>query len=119
VLHFAAHLNFALNYIMLYLDCSGIRFGSQLDEKHLFEWAREISCVLRWEQDTLVIRSKRISEEALRDLLSLFNRYNIPMEQLAQFKNSTNEGWFAAPNMYWYKKVFGKQLNMTVDRNHE
>ncbi len=47
---------------MVYLDCSGVRFGSQLDEKHLFEWAREISCVIRWEQDTLVVRSRRISE---------------------------------------------------------
>jgi ornithine cyclodeaminase/alanine dehydrogenase-like protein (mu-crystallin family) len=96
---------------MIYLDCSGIRFGSQLDEKHLFEWAREISGVLRWEQDTLVIRSKRISQEALRDLLSLFSRYKIPMEQLAQFRTPKNEGWFTAPHMYWHKKVFGKQFS--------
>lgn len=99
---------------MVYLDCSGIRFGSQLDEKHLFEWAHEISGVLRWEQDTLVVRSKRISEEALRDLLSLFNRYDIPMDQLAQFKNINNEEWFTAPHMYWHKKVFGKQFNPTL-----
>jgi hypothetical protein len=32
---------------MIYLDCSGVHFGSQLDEKHLFEWAMEISGVLR------------------------------------------------------------------------
>lgn len=95
---------------MVYLDCSGIGFGSQLDEKHLFAWALEIPCVLRWEQDTLVLRSKRISEAALRDLLAMFDRYDIPMEQLAQFKNSRNETWFAAPNMYWHKKVFGKQF---------
>jgi hypothetical protein len=100
-----------LNCIMIYLNCSGIRFGSQLDEKHLFEWAREIVGVLRWEQDALVVRSKRISEESLRDLLSLFSRYNIPMKQLAQFRSSTNEGWFTAPQMYWHKKVFGKQFN--------
>ena len=93
---------------MVYLNCSGIRFGSVLDEKHLFEWAREISGVLRWEQDTLVVRSKRISEVALRDLLSLFNRYDIPMKQLAQFKNPKNEEWFTAPRMYWHKRVFGK-----------
>jgi len=94
--------------LMIYLNCSGIRFGSQLDEKHLFEWAREISCVVRWEQDTLVVRSRRVSESALRDLLALFWRYNIPMEQLAQFQNSANEAWFTAPKMYWHKKVFGK-----------
>ncbi len=41
---------------MVHLDCSGIRFGSYLDEKHLFEWAAEIPGFLRWEQDTLVVR---------------------------------------------------------------
>ncbi len=91
---------------MVKLDCSGIHFGSQLDERHLFAWGLEISGVLSWENDTLVVRSRRISEEALRDLLSLFRRYNIPMQQLAQFKNSKNEAWFAAPQLYWHKKVF-------------
>lgn len=91
---------------MVFLDCSGIMFGSQLDEKHLFEWAVEIPGVLRWEQDTLVVRSKRISQPSLRDLLALFHRYGIPMTQLAQFQNDENEKWFTAPHMYWHKKVF-------------
>jgi len=39
---------------MVRLDCSGIHFGSQLDEKHLFVWASELSCFVRWEQDTLL-----------------------------------------------------------------
>jgi hypothetical protein len=104
---------------MIYLNCSGVRFGSQLDEKHLFEWAREISCVIGWEQDTLVIQSRRVSEAALRDLLALFWRYNIPMEQLAQFRNSNNEAWFASPKMYWHKKVFGTQSNPALKRDAE
>lgn len=91
---------------MVYLDCSGIRFGSQLDEKHLFEWAREIPGVLRWEQDTLVVKSRRISEASLRDLIALFWRYEMPMAQLGQFKNSANASWFAAPIMYWHAAVF-------------
>lgn len=96
---------------MVFLDCSGVHFGSQLDEKHLFAWALEISGVVRWEQDTLVVRSQRISQESLRGLLALFYRYNIPMKQLVQFRNSSNEGWFAAPHTYWHKKVFGQQSN--------
>jgi len=91
---------------MVRLDCSGVRFGSQLDEKHLFEWAAEISGFLRWEQDTLVMRS-HLSEASLRDILALFSRYGIPMAQLAQFSSSKNESWFAAPHMYWHKQVFG------------
>ncbi|KQO19038.1 hypothetical protein [Acidovorax sp. Leaf78] len=93
---------------MVHLDCSGIWFGSQLDEKHLFQWAAEIPGFLRWEQDTLVIRS-RLSEASLRDLLSLFSRYEISMGQLAQFQTSKNEHWFAAPHTYWHKRVFGSQ----------
>jgi hypothetical protein len=91
---------------MVRLNCSGISFGSQLDEKHLFAWALEIKSVVKWEQDSLIVRSRRISETSLRDLLALFHRYDIPMEQLAQFKNANNESWFMAPKMYWHKKVF-------------
>ena len=97
---------------MVYLDCSGVSFGSQLDEKHLFHWAAEIDCFVRWEQDTLVVKSRRISEEALRDVIALFWRYNIPMQQLAQLQSAVNEAWFAAPIMYWHKKVFSSQLNL-------
>jgi hypothetical protein len=91
---------------MVRLDCSGIRFGSQLDEKHLFEWAAEISGFLRWEQDTLVVRGN-LSEASLRELLALFKRYGIPMGQLAQFLNTKNEHWYSSPQMYWHKAVFG------------
>lgn len=68
---------------MVRLDCSGVRFGSPLDEKHLFTWASEISGFVRWEHDTLVMRSQRISESSLRELLALFARYRLPMRQLA------------------------------------
>ena len=94
---------------MVRLNCSGIRFGSQLDEKHLFEWASEISCFLRWDQDTLVIKSKNISREALYDLIALFWRYQIPMKQLAQFENTRNSKWFRNSGMYWHEKVFGSE----------
>ena len=92
---------------MIYLDCSGVRFGSQLDEKHLFEWAVEIPGVLRWEQDTLVVKS-RISEASLRDLLALFSRYKIPMKQLGQFLTPANAKWFQASDKYWHRSVFGR-----------
>lgn len=92
---------------MIYLDCSGVSFGSQLDEKHLFEWVAEIPGVLRWERDTLVVRTN-LSKTSLRELLALFSRYKIPMAQLAQFRTSRNEGWFVAPGKYWHTRVFGR-----------
>lgn len=95
---------------MVRFDCSDVWFGSQLDEKHLFHWAVEIPGVLRWEQGTLVVKS-RLSQASLRDLLALFSRYEIPMQQLAQFENATNRDWFAAPHMYWHGRVFGAKVN--------
>src|SRR5471030_2400685 len=102
---------------MVRLDCSGVTFGSQLDERHLFEWAMQISGTLRWEQDTLVVKSLNLSQASLRDLVALFSRYQIPMKQLAQFKNSRNEDWFAAPQAYWYTRVFGRQESATCRRS--
>lgn len=93
---------------MVRLDCSGVTFGSQLDERHLFEWAMQISGAVRWEHDTLVLKTPSVSQASLRDLLALFSRYQIPMKQLAQFKNSKNQAWFAAPQMYWHLRVFGE-----------
>lgn len=93
---------------MVRLDCSGVIFGSQLDERHLFEWAMQIPGILRWEQDTLVVKSLNLSQASLRDLVALFSRYQIPMNQLAQFRNARNEAWFASPKMYWHLRVFGR-----------
>jgi hypothetical protein len=106
--HEARH--FPMEYadpMMVRLDCSGVIFGSQLDERYLFEWAMQISGAVRWEQDTLVLKSLDVSQATLRDLLALFSRYQIPMKQLAQFRNPKNEGWFAAPQTYWHTQVFG------------
>ena len=100
---------------MVLLDCSGVWFGSQLDEKHLFEWAMEIPGVVRWEQDTLVVKP-RLSRASLRDLLALFSRYEIPMKQLAQFESSINASWFCAPHMYWHDRVYGEQSNPPFQR---
>lgn len=92
---------------MIYLNCSGVHFDSQLDEKHLFEWAIEIPGVLRCEPETLMVRTN-VSQVSLRDLLALFRRYQIPMAQLAQFRRTKNEGWFSAPQMYSNSRMFGK-----------
>ena len=101
---------------MIRLDCSGTLFFSQLDEKHLFEWAMEIPGVVGWEKDQLLVQSRRLSQVGLRGLLALFYRYNIPMQQLLQFRSPSNERWFAAPHMYWHERVFGEKPNPSIER---
>lgn len=92
---------------MVRLVCSDVTFGSQLDERYLFEWAMQIPGILRWEQDTLVVKSLNLSQASPRDLVALFSPYQIPMKQLAQFRNARNEAWFSSPQMYWYTRILG------------
>ena len=91
---------------MIKVDTSPVRYYSQLDEKSFFEWALEIPCVTSVEGGLLHIKSKRLSESDLRDLVALMHRYKMPMSQLQQFCNPKNEHWFESEKMYWYKSVF-------------
>ena len=52
------------------------------------------------------------ARHSCREVASNFSRYINPMRQLATLRNSANEAWFAAPIMYWHKKVFAPQLNL-------
>ncbi len=99
---------------MVRIDCSGTLFGSYLDEKHLFTWAEEIPGFLRWDRDTLVVRSN-LSEASLRDLIALLSRYRIPLRQLRVFLNPKNRAWFADSKKYWHKEVFARQPNLRLE----
>jgi hypothetical protein len=87
-----------------------LTFYSQLDEKAFFDWLESIPGVIRvegrvWEL-MIHLRSRRIAQTSLRDLLAIYHRYGGDMSQLAQFLNPQNERWFKAPGTYWYKRVF-------------
>jgi hypothetical protein len=92
------------------IDTSPITYYAQLDEKSFFEWALEIPCVKSIDGGFLHVQSKRLSEANLRDLIAIMYRYKLPMTQLQQFCNSTNERWFKSEKMYWHKAVFGKAI---------
>ena len=93
---------------MIKIDTSPVRYYSQLDEKSFFEWALEIPCVKSIDGGFLHIKSKRLSEPDLRDLIAITHRCQLPMDQLQQFCSPANEHWFKAKQMYWHKAVFGK-----------
>ena len=100
---------------MVRVDCSGTWYGSQLDEQHVFEWALQIPGVVRWEADSLIVRSN-LSEASLRDLVALLWRYQVPMSQLRVFLNARNRSWFGDPKMYWHRQVFSRQPNKRLQR---
>ena len=86
-------------------------YYSAMDEANFFAWLQAIPGVVRvvGEPDGLrvFLRSSRLSEAVLRDLLAVHWRYGLPMRELAAFRTPSNEKWFAAPIMYWHDAVFG------------
>jgi len=88
------------------------RFFSARDEDQFFAWLKAIPGVVRviGRADGLLVslRSKRPSQETLRELLALHFRYRLPMRQLAQFETRQNMTWFRSREAYWYAKVFAK-----------
>ena len=86
-------------------------YYSQLDEAAFFTWLEAIAGVKRvvGTPDGLVVtlRSSKLSEAALRDMLALHWRYRLPMKDLAKFHNAGNDRWFRNPGSYWHEAVFG------------
>ena len=85
-------------------------YYSQQDEAAFFGWLQSIAGV-----DKVVgtraglevtLRSKRLSEVALRDLIAIHFRYGLPMQGLAQFETPKNSSWFRSPQAYWFARVF-------------
>lgn len=97
---------------MIELECRNVWFYSPSDESAFFAWAESIPAVVsidgRGRSIFLAVKSRRISDESLRELLALFRRYPISMKQLAQFKNDRNSSWFCTPEAFWFTQVFGK-----------
>lgn len=94
------------------LKCSRVTFYSQADEAAFFTFAKSIKAVLRVEGvgDSILLHvSSRPSQESLRDLIALFQRYRISgMPQLANFLTASNQNWFANEQNFWHRKVFGR-----------
>ena len=96
---------------MTKLVCKNTTFFSQLDEASFFERIDQIKCIKSCEginnNIVLNIKTKTISDNCLRELISLFHRYKIEMSQLSCFLNKKNKNWFLDnKKSYWYNKVF-------------
>ena len=94
------------------LVCKSVIFYCLKDEDAFFEWIKKIPSIVKFDgvhdELYLYIKSKKIPDNDLRDLLALFYRYKIDMKQLAMFLNEHNKDWFyGRPKGYWFNKVFG------------
>ncbi|MBX3150725.1 hypothetical protein KF728_11310 [Candidatus Obscuribacterales bacterium] len=84
----------------------------QLDEAHFFKWLQEIDGVKEVRGHsvglTVYLSVSALSDYALRDLIGLLFRYDVPMSFLRSQITSGNEHWFKDPGTYWYEKIFGE-----------
>ena len=85
-------------------------YYSQKDEAAFFGWLQSIAGVVKVIGTPtgleVTLRSKRLSEVALRDLIAIHFRYGLPVQELAQFETPQNSAWFRSPRAYWHAKVF-------------
>ena len=93
------------------LMVAGPTFYSPEDEASFFSRLESIPGVSRvmgtGRNLEVTLHSSQLSEEALREMLALHQRYQLPMRGLAMFLSFENESWFAAPEAYWHDAVFG------------
>src|SRR5205823_3117186 len=72
-----------------YLICKRVSFYSSLDEAIFFGWIKRISCIERFEgagdELYLDIIDQELSYEDMKNLIALFYRYKINMDQLKPF----------------------------------
>ena len=96
------------------LQCWSVGYCSPLDEDQSFGWLEKIPAVKKFygEGRSLFLEvSIPLSEMDLRELLSIFQRYDIDdMTQLRQFQTEENKDWFfEKKESYWHKKVFSEE----------
>jgi hypothetical protein len=86
-------------------------FFSEGDEAAFFSWLQSIPGVLevrgQGRELHIRLRSKRLSNHALRELIALYWRYGGRLSELTTFENAANTSWLRAPGAFWYRKMFG------------
>jgi hypothetical protein len=79
------------------------------DEDAFFSWLSAIPGVVSYKgigrELIVTLRSKRMSDRALRELIGLHIRYKLPMRSLAQFETPRNRSWLRS-----YHKIYGRAL---------
>jgi hypothetical protein len=85
-------------------------YGSKLDEDIMFSWLDKIPCVMGYKGigvDLYIeLKEGEIDDESLRELISLFFRYQLDLFQLRKFETKRNKKWFNNAKAYWHPYVF-------------
>lgn len=87
-------------------------FYSNGDEQRFFHGLREnpgvSGCCGIAQQLEITIVQRRLNHDALRDLIALFRRYQIPLSPLSILADKTRFEWLKEQTASWYESMFLK-----------
>ncbi len=97
---------------MVELQADSVVLYSRQDEASFFAWLQHLPCVVDVAGEARILHiqvdRQRVDDEALRELLALFHRYQVDMRQLRVFDERRFARWFRRRQSYWHDAVFGR-----------
>jgi hypothetical protein len=80
------------------LVCTPLRFYTHVDEEQCFRWIKKIKSINTADgigrELHLIMKSNKIPNKDLLELIGLFRRYNFDIKQLKVFMNEDNKAVF-------------------------
>ena len=103
---------------VIQIEATDVHYYSEHDEDVFFSWLPKIPCVEghRGCLRTVYIRlaCDLLREEDVRELIALYQRYNIEMGSLIALDLPEFAEWFRDKQKYWYSKIFKSRVNSTA-----
>jgi hypothetical protein len=103
---------------VIQIEATDVHYYSEHDEDVFFSWLAKIPCVEghRGYLRTVYIRlaCDLLREEDVRELIALYQRYNIDMGSLIALDLPEFAEWFRDKQKYWYSKIFKSRVNSTA-----
>lgn len=93
------------------LVANRVKYYSMGDERMFFGWLKNIGGIQKIHgvgtELHIVIRTEELSVQDIPELIAVFRRYRITLEQLAQLRVPENNEWFESNRKkVWYRRLF-------------
>ena len=98
---------------MTEIEMYKVVYLTQNDEAAFFGWLDKLSSVEEYygKGKSLFLKITECSDEDLREMIALFDRYLVDKAELAKLRTQQNESWFRDPEAWWFNDVFGRESN--------
>ncbi|WP_159847570.1 hypothetical protein [Nocardia sp. CY41] len=93
------------------LEASGVTYYSPQDEAALFGWLDNTPCVESYRGRSctlyLTVDLSAVDEGGLREIVTLYRRYNIDLRGLRALSADRVSPWFSDTARWWHDEAFG------------